>query len=126
MWALYLAYEKEMHLADPFSPTHELDTKLPRPAPPTVEVLLTQIGQLGQQAQGLPMNQLVELAAAMLPHVGQNRPLLKVDGMFGAFCESEHVGYAFKTDLTLERVMIAGQEGTRQEYRWQRWEEQEP
>lgn len=135
MWALYLEYEAELQLKVPFNPQHELDaeTATTTPTAVTTEMILTQLQKLAQQ--GLPVGgqvpeaQLVNLAAAMLPHVNGNsaKPLAKrIDGIKGAYLESSSLTNVLMTDLTLERITVATpggpQPAVRQEVRWQRWE----
>ncbi len=137
MWKLYLEYEKDMTLTEPFQPLHELEIApgAPPPAAPlTTAQIVQQLGQLGQVGIGLgnvPPDQLVALAAAMIPLVtqGASQPhKAKLEKLRGAYVESTHHADIFLTDLTLYRAIIntpAGpQDAVKTEITWQRWEKE--
>jgi hypothetical protein len=140
MWKLYLEYERALKLREPFQPIHELEVAQggagapPAATPPTTQQIVAQIQQLVQQGIGLgavSAQQLVDLAAAMLPHVTgvvtapQKSKLPKIAG---AFVESSGHADVFLTDMTLKRAMIntpsGPQEGLQQEVTWQRWDKE--
>ncbi len=138
MWNLYLQYEDDLKLKEPFNLLRELELKLP--VPPAPVTLTTQ--QIVQQMQALAQNgivlgqvneqQFVRLAAALVPLVngpvagGTNKVTL--DPIPGAYIESVARADVFRTDLRLERVSVttpAGpQEAIKQEVLWQRWEQE--
>jgi hypothetical protein len=140
MWGLYLEYEKDMKLAEPFNPLREMELKAPPPppvpAPLTTQQLVQQMMQLGAAGIGLPgvnEEQLVRLAAAMVPFVSGGAPQaasnkVALDPIVGAYLESAARADVFKTDLRIERAMIniqgSPQEMIKQEVLWQRWEEE--
>ncbi|MCX5889938.1 MAG: hypothetical protein NTY36_10845 [Deltaproteobacteria bacterium] len=137
---LYVEYEKAMQLNKPFHPTHEMEVRAkaePAKAPFTTEQILKQLQQLAQKglgigSPGISEEQLVKLAVAMIPHVGAQSPpddaKLKLEGIVGAYVESQARTDVFKTDMRIERMTVvtpAGpQPGVRQEVLWQRWEEE--
>jgi hypothetical protein len=137
MWALYLEYEKELKLNEPLNLLREMELKsppAPAPAPPTTQQIVQQMQQLAANGIGLPgttEEQLVRLAAAMVPFVGGAAPPARkvtLDPISGAFLESAARADVFKTDLRVERVSVnlqsGPQEAFKQEILWQRWEEE--
>lgn len=142
MWDLYLQYESDLKLLEPFNPLRELELKasnqaLPAPAPPTTAQIVQQMQQLAAAGIGLGQlseEQFVKLAAAMVPIVSGAAPAgpggkIKLDPIPGAYIESLSHADVFKTDLRLERATIttpAGpQEGVKHEVLWQRWEKEQ-
>ncbi len=137
MWELYLEYEKDLKLKEPFNLVRELELKSPPPtvpAPLTTQQLVQQMQQLA--AAGIPLGavneeQFVKLAVAMLPFVsggGAASGKVKLDPVLGAYMESVARADVFKTDLRIERAMAnvqgSSQEVIKQEVLWQRWEEE--
>jgi hypothetical protein len=137
MWKLFVEYEVALKMREPFSALHELEVELPAAmaaATVTTQDILQQLQQLAQAGlplgtPGLTTQQIVDVAASMLPHLRGAGPApqrLKLDGMAGAYTESQDRTWVFKTDMTLSRVTIATpqgpQEAVKQEIRWQRWE----
>jgi len=137
MWELYLQYEEDLKLDEPFNPVRELELKsvVRPPAPLTTQQLLQQIQALAAGGLRLGMvteEQLVKLAAAMLPFVGGDvtgREKVNLDPIRGAYIESDARCDVFKTDLRLERILVntpsGPQEAIKQEVLWQRWEKEE-
>lgn len=136
---LYMEYEKAMQLTEPFNLLHEMEVQAPVGAvqtPPTTEQIIQQLGQMAQKGlgigtPGISEEQLVRLAVAMIPHVsGPKVPdtKLKLEGILGAYVESQARTDVFKTDLRIERTAIvtaAGpQDVIKQEVLWQRWEQE--
>ena len=74
--------------------------------------------------------QLVKLAAAMVPYVSGGVPAgkVKLDPVVGAYIQSVARADVFKTDLRIERATVntpsGPQEVFKQEVLWQRWEEE--
>jgi hypothetical protein len=137
MWETFLEYEKDLDLNSPFQPLHELDSRglvSPAAAPLTTQAIVQQMIQLGQN--GISMGQfsaqqLVELAAAMLPLVDSTRSAMsrvELRSVRGAMLESSARTDVFLTDLAIDRVTVptpsGPQPGIRQEILWQRWEEE--
>jgi hypothetical protein len=135
MWTLYEAYESALKFQESFQPLHELELHSSAPvgaAPPTTQQIVQQMTELAQAGVGIPAvtaQQLVELAAAMIPHVtGTQAPMtkLKVEKIGGAYIESIYRTDVFLTDMKLERAMmntaVGPQEVVKQEITWQRWE----
>ncbi len=134
MWDLYLQYEKDLKLNEPFNPVRELEQRLPPPTPVTLttQQIVQQMQALAQNGIGLPAineEQLVRLAAAMVPLVsgpGTVSTKVVLDRFPGAYIESVNRADVFYTDLRLERTTLttpAGpQEAVKQEVIWQRWE----
>lgn len=138
MWELYCEYENELQLTEPFNAIHEIEkgrgaSSVP-PGPPTPAQIIQQMQQLaagGIGLGGVTEEQLVKLAAAMVPIVGgAANPSAKVHlkGIKGVYVESALRTDVFLTDLTLERTTMATpggpQEVVKQEVSWQRWEEE--
>lgn len=136
MWKLYLEYEGDLKLREPFQPLHELDAQAPQAAaaPLATQQIVQQMQQLA--ANGIALGtvsaaQMVELAVAMIPHVAggqaQAKPL-KLEKIAGAYVESSDHADRFLTDMTLERAMISTpvgpQSAMKQEVIWQRWEKE--
>jgi hypothetical protein len=137
MWELYCQYEADLKIKEPFNVLRELELK--SGTPKAAVALTTQ--QLVQQMQGLAQagiglgavseQQLVNLAAAMIPFTG-GAPIqgkVKLDPILGAFIESAARADVFKTDLRIERTTAnlpggGPQEAIKQEVLWQRWEEE--
>jgi hypothetical protein len=80
MWELYQEFSKELQLTERFNPMHEWDIRQPQLASGggagalTTQEILTQLQQLAQGGvpigtPGLSEQQIVNLAAAMIPHV---------------------------------------------------------
>lgn len=73
MWQLYLEYEGDLKLREPFNPLRELELKssgLTAPMPLTTAQLVQQMQALAAAGIGIGMvseDQLVKLAAAMIP-----------------------------------------------------------
>lgn len=133
MWSLYLGYENALKLNEPFNVLHEIDIKAPPapPLPPTPQDIIAQIHNLaasGIQLGAVSETQLVNLAAAMLPHLsGVAKPnRVRLERMPGAYVESVSGTDVFLTDMDIERLMVPGpsgpQVGIKQEVLWQRWE----
>jgi len=137
MWELYRAYEDDLKLKEPFNPVRELELKLgstPVPGPLTTAQLVQQMQQLAALGVGLPgvtEEQIVKLAAAMIPFVSggvaaQRKVVL--DPILGAYIESAARADVFKTDLRIERSIAnlpsGPQDAIKQEVLWQRWEEE--
>lgn len=141
MWRLYVEYEKALRMTEPFNPLHELEAASPAtPATPALTTALTTaqlVPQMVQLAQsgivigaGVTEEQLVKLAAAMIPFitggVAAGAGKIKL-GVEGAYLESPARTDVFRTDLTLERSKITTQQGpqdvVKQEVLWQGWEQ---
>lgn len=136
MWELYLQYEADLKLREPFNPLHELESKAP-PAPPpgpltTAEVVqqMQQLAAAGIALGGVNEQQFVNLAVALIPAL-RNSSLtgggkVKLEPLVGACIESVAHSDLFKTDMRLERssanTPIGPQEVIRHEILWQRWE----
>lgn len=137
MWALYVEYEKDMRLNEPFNPAREFELKSPpaAPAPLTTQMIVQQMQQLASMGIGIGTvspDQLVALAAAMLPFTGSAAVAPKkvaLDPVLGAIVESSLFADLFKTDLRVERTTVATpagpQEAIKQEILWQRWEKEQ-
>jgi hypothetical protein len=138
LWSLYQEFASELQMSEQFNPLHEWDSRQPPPAAgptpahPTTQQIVAQLQQLAQSgvpvgAPGLTEQQIVNIAAAMLPHVAGTAPktaqLNKVmlEKLKGAYLQAIDVSHVFLTDLTFERV-TGPQELMRQEVLWQRWE----
>lgn len=141
MWNLYVEYEGDLKILEPFNALHELDksgASVPSAAgtPPTVAQLVQQMQQLAQAGIALGQvspQQFVELAAALLPIVsGQGgpatKPKVRHQGVTGAYLESTGRTDVFLTDLTIERTVLntpsGPQEASKTEVLWQRWEQE--
>jgi hypothetical protein len=137
MWDLYLQYETDSKLTEPFNPLRELELKLPpvaQPAPLTTQQIVQQMQAMAALGIGLgavTAQQMVDLATAMIPVVsGQNAPQRKatLDPIIGACIESVSWADLFKTDLRIERTVINSttgpQDALKQEILWQRWEKE--
>ena len=137
MWELYAEYETALKMQEPFQPPHELEAQVPAPvaAPLTTQQIMEQIAQLAQAGLGLgaiPEKQLVDLAAAIVPHVTAGQAAqsgkLKLEKIAGAYVESTDHADVFLTDIRLERATIntpiGPQEGMKQEVIWQRWDKE--
>ncbi|MGB8684246.1 MAG: hypothetical protein WCD12_15270 [Candidatus Binatus sp.] len=147
MWNLYESYEEELKLNERFNPLHELELYQQRSgvsapaAPITTQQILAQMQQLAQSGLGLAApgsqgglneEQIVRLAAAMIPivsatpGVGQSRDKCKLERLKSGYLESVDRTDVFLSDLTVERTKVntpAGpQDATKQEPTWQRWE----
>jgi hypothetical protein len=140
MWQLYLQYEADLKLNEPFNQLREMKLKLPAPAkssPLTTAQILSQMQELAKHGLGIPAmseESIVKLAAAMVPFVQQGNPpsgggKVNLDPVSGVYVESVARADVFKTDLAIERTSIntpAGpQEGVKQEVLWQRWEQEQ-
>jgi len=137
MWSLYEEYEGALKLRETFQPLHELlEVQPPPPAatPLTTQQIVQQMTQLAQMGLGLgtiPADQLVDVAAAIVPHVSGGAATskkLKLEKIAGAYVESTDHADVFLTDMSLERAMIntpvGPQEGMKQEVIWQRWDKE--
>lgn len=137
MWKAFGEYERDLDLNSPFQPLHEFDSRssaAPAGAPITTQTIVQQIIQLGQNGVSLGQisaQQMVDLAVAMLPIVGQPpHPKRRVEmkSMRGAILESSNRTDVFLTDLAIERTTVASpsgpQDAIRQEILWQRWEKE--
>ena len=141
MWDLYLAYDDELKMNQPFHPAHELEAaqgaspSAGGTQPVTTQAIMLQLQEMAKMGLGvgtLPPQQHVDLAVAMLPHISGSAsggtPSRKARMTLpGAMVESKSKSHTFLTDFTLERATVptpAGpQEATKQEIIWQRWEE---
>lgn len=135
---LYMEYEKAMQLNEPLNPLHEMelrDKKEEVETPITTEQIIKQLIEMAQKGigigPGITEEQIVKLAVAMIPHVRGKKlkdTKVKLEGIVGAYVESQARTDVFKTDLRIERttmVTAAGpQEGIKQEVLWQRWEQE--
>jgi hypothetical protein len=137
MWELYLEYERDLKLKEPFNPLREMELKsvsAPGNAAVTTQQIVQQMQQLAAAGITLPAvseEQFVKLAVAMLPFLsGSAVPSRKVelDPILGAYVESETRADVFKTTLRVERTTanLGGiiQEAMKQEVLWQRREEE--
>ena len=137
MWDLYLEYEKDLKIREPLNLLREIELKSEDSAPPaplTTTQLVQQMQALAAAGIGLGAvtpEQLVKLAAAMLPFLGPGSGVqskVKLDPILGAYVESAARADVFKTDLRLERTTAnlpgGPQAVIRQEVLWQRWEEE--
>lgn len=136
MWKLYLEYEVELKLNEPFQPLHEIETRgaagAGPQAPLTTQAVVQQMQQLAQMGIGLGAvneEQFVRLAAEMqrtLAGTGRAQGRIRVEGLKGAFVESAARCDTFKGDLALETTTVqtpAGPtQGVKQEMIWHRWE----
>ncbi len=138
MWKLYVEYENDLKMTEPLQPLHELDKLMPPsvPAALTTQQIVQQIGLLAQSGLGIGTpgvseQQIVAIAAAMVPFVSGGQPpsqKVKLEKIAGAYVESVYDTDVFLTDLALERATIntpnGPQEGIKQEVIWQRWEKE--
>lgn len=136
MWKLYVEYENVLKMKETFQPPHELDTAVPPSTPValTAQQIVQQMAVLGQSGIGLQNispQQLVEIAAAMVPFVNGSQPVsnkVKLEKIVGAYVESVSGTDVFLTDMTLERTTAntpsGPQEVIKQEIIWQRWEKE--
>ena len=139
MWKLYVQYERDLRLSEPFNPIRELQLKHPNPqthGPMTPQDIIKQIHLLANNGitlgpGGVTEEQIVKLAAAMIPFVsGVSAPPKEtlLDPIPGAYIESVNRTDVFKTDLRVARSILqtpAGlQEVMKQEVLWQRWEQE--
>jgi hypothetical protein len=138
MWKLYVEYENALKMTEPLQPSHELDKVVPTSIPPalTTQQIVQQMASLAQAGIGIGLpgvteQQLVGLAAAMVPFVSGGQPPPKktrLEKIAGAYVESVYDTDVFLTDLVLERAMVntpgGPQEGIKQEVIWQRWEKE--
>ena len=138
IWSLYEEYARELKIAERFNPLHEWEIQqaAPRPGPQplTTQQIVAQIVQLVQAGISLPQvteQQLVNLAAAMIPHLtpataGTGNKKVRIDGAKCAYLESVDNAHVFLADLTLERITATTPTGPsdlmKQEVVWQRWE----
>lgn len=137
MWAVYEEYENDLSLKSPLQGLHELDSRgllAPVGATLTTQDIVKQMVQLQQYGVALGAvapQQLVELAAAMLPIVsspGRPRPRIELRSVRGAILESSARTDVFLSDLAFERISIPSssgpQDAIKQESLWHRWEEE--
>lgn len=136
MWALYLEYEREMRLTEPFQPSRELENAeraQQGTAQITTQTIVQQMQQLAANGVGLGAvseEQLVRLAAEaarVTQGNAQGAPTkVRVEGIPGAYVESAARCDLFKTDLTLQRTVVntpaGATEGVKHEIVWHRWE----
>ncbi len=139
MWNLYLQYEQELKLTEPFNPLHEIEmNRLQNPAATaavTTQDIVNQMEQLAQcgiqiGAQGLTEEQIVRLAVSMLPaiqgRVAGGRNKVKLEKIPGVYVESAGRTDVFRTDMALEAAIMntpsGPQDVVKQEVLWQRWE----
>ena len=120
MWNLYLEYEKDMKLKEPFFPSHELALKE---------------AQQPQQAGAAPGPVQVPVGPGGIPMLQLNpgggvssKPSTKLDPIVGAYIESVARAEVFKTEVALSRLQMvtsAGpQEALKQEILRATWEEE--
>ena len=136
---LYTEYENALLLKDPFNLAHEMDIRdQPKPTqtPLTTQQIVQQMMQMAQNGimmgqGGISEEQIVRLAAAMLPYVNAAAvpdPKIRLEGILGAYIESPARTDVFKTDLRIERSIMATtsgpQEVIKHEVLWQRWEQE--
>ena len=138
MWSLYLDYEAELKLQEPFNPWRELELaqQQQQPAPPlTTAGIVQQLIQMAQSglrlAPGITPAQLVEFAVAMLPHVQgavPSAPNTALVQLRAAYLESTWKTHVHRVDLRIERAVIptpgGPQDAFKQMHLWQRWEEE--
>ena len=138
MWKLYVEYENDLKMTEPLQPLRELDKLMPPsvPAALTTQQIVQQIGLLAQSGLGIGTpgvseQQIVAIAAAMVPFVSGGQPpskKVKLEKIAGAYVESVYDTDVFLTDLALERATIntpsGPQECIKQEVIWQRWEKE--
>src|SRR5579864_448544 len=138
MWELYLQYEADLRLREPFNPLRELELKSAgqqATGTVTTQQLIQQMQQLAGAGIGLGAvneEQLVKLAAAMIPFVGgsvSREGKVRLDPVPGAYMESVAHSDVFKTDFRLERSVVTTptgpQEVIKHEVLWQRWEREQ-
>ena len=137
MWNLFLEYEKDLNLNEPFSAIHELEQRAApsTPAPPTVQEIVQSMQNLAANGiglgPGLAEEQFVRLATAMIPALkGQQRPTSKVklEKIPTVFVESISHADIFLIDMTLDRTSLitpqGPQDAIKQEVSWQRWQKE--
>jgi hypothetical protein len=139
MWDLYLQYADELKLMEPFNPLHELEAiesaTITPSGPLTMAQILAQLQEMaksgvGLGTPGLTEKQIIDLAAAMIPHISgtssADKARLKLQKIKGGYLEALDSSNVFLSDLTLERFKVntpAGpQDAVKQEATWQRWE----
>ena len=119
MWKLYLEYEKDMKLNEPFQPQHELDIAAVPPAAP--------VALAPAPAPGMPPQMAAMFAAQAAAQ--QQHPKVRLDKMPGAYVESVSHVDCFVTDLTIQRATIntpmGPQDVVKNEAVWQRWEREQ-
>lgn len=140
MWELYLEYERELKLTEPFNPLREIalaSSKAPSALPPpTTAEIIAEIGAIAKAGApigpgSLSEEQAVRLAteirkakagSAATTIIGK----VRVEHVPGAVVESSVRADIFRTDLGLERMTVptnvGPQEVVKQEILWQRWE----
>ncbi len=143
MWNLYMGYEKDLRLGEPFSPLHEIEIAAQAQlAAAQAQVAAAQAQQAAAQAQsaaaqaqqagaqgqpGAPPPPAIAIGpATMLNLPTQLKVSLK--NIPGAYVESELRTDVFLTDLNLQRTSVntpmGVQELIKQEIIWQRWEKE--
>lgn len=139
MWQLYLEYERDLKLLEPFNVVREMELKLKaepgrQPGPLTVADIVIQMKALaangiGVGPGGVNEEQFVKLAVALVPFVSGTTPQsskIALDPVPGAYIESVAQAHVFKTDLRVERTSATSpsgpQEVIKHEVLWQRWE----
>jgi hypothetical protein len=138
MWELYSQYESEMKFREPLNLVTEMESKRPpNPTSPpiTTEEIVAQMQALAAKGIGLGAvneQQLVNLAAALVPHVKAdpgNSGKVAIDPIVGAVIESDSRADIFRTRLRVERAIITlasgPQEAVRQEVTTQGWEKED-
>lgn len=122
MWDLYLEYETDLQMTEPFNPVRELELNAGATPPQqvvTTQQIVQQIVAMAQQGLGLGgvnEQQLVKLAVAMLPFTSGQAPVqqkVTLNPIPGAYIESVERCDVFKTDLRLEKVTVATPGGPR-------------
>ncbi|MGY3445508.1 SDH family Clp fold serine proteinase [Bradyrhizobium sp. USDA 4473] len=100
MWSLFLEYSNELKLTVPLNPNHEWEVGQPptmpgAPQPLTTSEIMQQLQQLAQSGvgigtPGLTTQQIVDIAAAMVPHISVLPPTKKVrvSNLKGAYLEA--------------------------------------
>jgi hypothetical protein len=127
MWKLYMEYEKDLKLREPFSPLHELDIAAQvQQAAAQAQQAAAQGQQAGAQGQpGVPAP-----AIAIGPAIALNPTQVKANlkNLPGVYVESVDHTDVFLTDLNLQRTSVntpvGVQELIKQEVIWQRWEKE--
>jgi len=119
MWELYLQYEADLKLKEPFIPLRELELKESQQPVPAQPAEPQQLTQHPMAIPGMPMLQFP---------VGVPKPATKLDPLAGAYIESVARADVFKMEMAVGRLQIPGpagpQEGIKQEVLRQAWEEE--
>jgi hypothetical protein len=128
MWNLYLEYEKDLKILEPFLPVRELELKeaqqarnqppQSQPAVPPQPVPAQQVTQFPFAIPGVPM---------VSSQVGVPKPPTKLDPLSVAYVESVAKADVFSMEMAISRVQVPGQpgqEGLKQEITNQSWREE--